>query len=61
MNNPVSKTAILPVVSVAFVAVEALSGHKITAVSPDEIANGIAILATAVIGIWGIFKNHKQN
>ena len=59
MKN-VSKSAILPVVTVVLLGVGTLTNHKFTADTADYIATIAAVVITAGINIWGIFKNHKK-
>jgi hypothetical protein len=55
-----SKTAILPVLSVIALAISALTGHKFSNDVLDEVSTIAAIVITAGINVWGIFKNHKK-
>jgi hypothetical protein len=55
-----SKTAILPVLSVLALAISALTGHKFSNDVLDEVSTIAAIVITAGINVWGIFKNHKK-
>jgi general stress protein CsbA len=59
MKN-VSKTAILPVVTVILLAVGTVTNHKFTADTADFIATIGAVVITAGINVWGIIKNHKK-
>jgi hypothetical protein len=59
MKN-VSKTAILPVVSIICIGIAAITGHKFSADVVDNIATVASIAITAGISIWGVFKNHKK-
>jgi hypothetical protein len=56
----VSKTAILPVVSVVALAIAAITGHKFNQGTIDEFSTVAAIVITAGINVWGIIKNHKK-
>jgi Na+/H+ antiporter NhaB len=56
----VSKTAILPVLSVVALCIATLTGHKFTQDFIDEAATILAVLITAGVNIYGIFKNHKK-
>jgi hypothetical protein len=56
----VSKTAILPVVSVICIAIAAITGHKFNEGTVDTIATVSSIVITAGISIWGVLKNHKK-
>lgn len=55
-----SKTAILPVVSVICLAIAAVTGHEISKDVQDAIAGVTAIVVGAGISIWGIYKSHKK-
>jgi hypothetical protein len=59
MKN-VSKTAILPVLSVIALGIATLTGHQFTQNTIDETATVLAVVITASINLWGIFKNHKK-
>ena len=55
-----SKTAILPVVSVICLAIAAVTGHEISKDLQDAIATVSAIVIGAGISVWGIIKSHKK-
>jgi hypothetical protein len=59
MKN-VSKTAILPILSVLALGVAAITGHEFSKDLIDEAATVLAIVITAGINVWGIIKNHKK-
>jgi hypothetical protein len=59
MKN-VSKTAILPILSVIALGIGTLTGHKFTQDSIDETATVLAVVITAGINVWGVIKNHKK-
>jgi hypothetical protein len=56
----ISKTAILPVVTVICLGVAAVTGHPIGKSTQDLIATDVAAVITAGVSIWGVFKNHKK-
>jgi hypothetical protein len=55
-----NKTIILPIIAVIALIIEAVTGQKIDKATQDDVANGLTILVTAGVTIWGIFKNHKK-
>ena len=55
-----SKTAILPIISVVCLGVGTVTGHQVSAGLQDEIATIAATAIGAGISIWGVFKNHKK-
>ena len=59
MKN-VSKTAILPVLSVIALGIATLTGHQFSKDSIEEAATVLALVITAGVNLWGIFKNHKK-
>jgi hypothetical protein len=59
MKN-VSKTAILPILSVFALGIATITGHQFSKDVIDEAATVLAVLITAGINIWGIVKNHKK-
>jgi presenilin-like A22 family membrane protease len=59
MKN-VSKTAILPILSVIALVIGTLTGHQFSKYTIDEAATILAVGITAGINIWGIIKNHKK-
>jgi hypothetical protein len=59
MKN-VNKTAILPVVTVVCLAIAAVTGHKISNDVVDQVADVAAVVISAGISIWGIFKDHSK-
>jgi hypothetical protein len=59
MKN-VSKTAILPVLSVIALGIATLTGHQFSKDSIEEAATVLAVVITAGVNLWGIFKNHKK-
>jgi TM2 domain-containing membrane protein YozV len=59
MKN-VNKTAIIPVIMVICLAVSAVTGHKISNDVIDQIADVTAVVISAGISIWGIFKDHSK-
>jgi hypothetical protein len=59
MKN-VSKTAILPVLSVIALGIATLTGHQFSKNAIDETATVLAVVITAGINVWGIIKNHKK-
>jgi uncharacterized membrane protein len=59
MKN-VNKTAILPVITVICLAVAAVTGHKISNDIVNLIADIAAVVISAGISIWGIFKDHSK-
>ena len=54
------KSAILPVVSVICLAIAAITGHKVSENTVNEIAEITAIVCTAGISVWGIYKDHQK-
>jgi hypothetical protein len=56
----VSKTAIIPILSVVALGIATLTGHQFSKDVIDETATVLAVLITAGINIWGIVKNHKK-
>ncbi|MDP4087121.1 MAG: hypothetical protein Q8934_21395 [Bacillota bacterium] len=54
-----SKTAILPIVSVVCLGVAAITGHTVDAKLQDDIATWAASLIGVGVGIWGVIKDHK--
>jgi hypothetical protein len=56
----VSKTAILPILSVVALGIATLTGHKFTQDTIDETATVLAVVITAGVNVWGIIKNHKK-
>jgi hypothetical protein len=59
MKN-VSKTAILPILSVIALGIATLTGHQFSKDVIDETATVLAVVITAGINVWGILKNHKK-
>lgn len=55
-----SKTAILPIVSVVCLGIATITGHTINASVQDEIATIGATVIGAAISIWGVIKNHQK-
>ena len=55
-----SKTAILPIVSIVCGGVAVITGHPIGQDTVVMIATVAATLVGAGISIWGVFKNHKK-
>lgn len=55
-----NKTAILPIISVIYIGIEAITGQKITTITADELATVASIVITAGISVWGILKNHEK-
>jgi hypothetical protein len=56
----ISKTAILPIVSVICLAVATITGHQVSASIQDEIATIATTVIGAGISIWGVIKNHSK-
>jgi hypothetical protein len=56
----ISKTAILPIVSVFCLGIGAITGHNISSNAIDEIATIGATVIGAGISVWGIIKDHKK-
>jgi hypothetical protein len=56
----ISKTAILPIVSVVCLGIGAITGHNISSNMQDEIATIVSTVIGAGISIWGIIQNHKN-
>jgi hypothetical protein len=56
----ISKTAILPVVTVLSLAYAAITGHEISKDLLDKTADIAAVVISAGISIWGVIKNHKK-
>jgi hypothetical protein len=54
-----SKTAILPIVTVVLGGITIITGHKFSESTPEFIAAIAAVVVGGGINIWGIIKNHK--
>jgi hypothetical protein len=54
-----SKTAILPIITVICLAIGTMTGHEVSQSLQDEIATIAATVIGAGISIWGVIKNHK--
>lgn len=57
----ISKTAILPVISVLFLAIGAVTGHVVSADTQDLIATYASVIITAAVSVWGIYQNHQKD
>jgi hypothetical protein len=55
----VSKTAILPIITVICLGVSSITGHKVDESLQGQIADWAASLIGVGIGVWGVIKNHK--
>ncbi|PEJ48211.1 hypothetical protein CN692_24195 [Bacillus sp. AFS002410] len=56
----VSKTAIMPIVTVICMAIGVILGHPIGQDTIEMISTVAATAFTAGYAIWGIIKNHKK-
>jgi putative Mn2+ efflux pump MntP len=56
----ISKTAILPVISVICLAIAAVTGHTIKNDTQDLIATYGSVIGSTIITIWGIYTNHQK-
>ena len=56
----ISKTAILPIVSVICLGIASFTGNTISADMQDHVASIATIVISAGVSIWGIIKNHKK-
>lgn len=56
----ISKTSILPIVSVICLGIGTITHHAINASIQNEIATVAATVIGAGISIWGVIKNHKK-
>jgi hypothetical protein len=56
-----SKTAILPIISVICLAYATITGHTVSNDLQDDIASITTTIIAAVISIWGVVKNHKKD
>jgi hypothetical protein len=56
----IDKSVVAPLVAVAAMAVEAVSGHKVDQATQAVIVNDIVIVVSLATTIYGIFKNHVK-
>ncbi|PEJ57386.1 hypothetical protein CN692_13310 [Bacillus sp. AFS002410] len=55
-----SKSAILPIISVICLCIATITGHQISSDVQDHIAAVASVTISAVVSIWGIVKNHQK-
>lgn len=56
----ITKSMILPLISVICLAYGTLSGHQISNEIQGQIAEAIVVVVGLSYSIYGIFKNHKK-
>lgn len=54
------KTIILPIISIIFMAITAITGHQFDEATIESVATAVAVLITTGLSIYGVLKDHKK-
>jgi hypothetical protein len=61
MNNTNLKTLVPAIVGAGVLVYEATTGHQVDASVQAQMVNDVIVVASIVVTVWGIFKNHKKD